>query len=100
MYPICFLFVRYRMLDKRKSKTLLDKCLGCNFCGDICDNGFSWIEDAKFLWDVSTRHRKSMLRMHNFDKKHPHIIKTVGCRCIIYKRSILTTHKMQDVDAI
>lgn len=45
-----------------------------NFCGDICDNGFLGIEDAKFCWEVSASYRKSRLRMHNFNEKHPHVL--------------------------
>ena len=53
------------------------------FEGDICDNGLSGFEDAKFLQEVSASYRNSKLRMHNFDGKHPHIIENVGCRCKI-----------------
>ena len=100
MYFSCFRFVCYRVLDELKSRTLVDKCCGCNFCGNICDNGFSEIEDAKFWWGVSARHRKSTLRMHNFDEKYPQVIENVGCRWKICEGSILKPQKRQDVDAI
>lgn len=57
--------------------------------GDICDDGFSGIEDARFLREASVSYRRSKLRMHNFNGKHPHIIENVGCRCKIYEGSIL-----------
>ncbi len=38
--------------------------------------------------------------MHNFTGKHPHVIENVECRCKISARSILTSQKRQDVDAI
>ena len=49
-----------------------------NFCGDICDNGFLGIEDAKFLWEVSARHRKSRLQMHNFCGRYLQGLESVG----------------------
>ena len=67
---------------------------------NICDSGFSEIEDAKFGWEVSAKHRKSKLRMHNFKEKHPHVIENVRCRCKICEGSILKYQKRQDVDAI
>ena len=45
--------------------------------GDICDSGFSEIEDAKFGWEVSAKHRKSKLKMHNFKEEHPQVIENV-----------------------
>ena len=89
------------MLDEWKSRTLLGKRCGYNFCGEgICGSGFSGIEDAKFWWGVSASYRKSELRMHNFNEKHPHVIENVGCRCKICEGSILKSKKRQDVDAI
>ena len=38
--------------------------------------------------------------MQNFNEKHPHVIKNVGCRCKIYEGSIFKSQKRQDVDAI
>ena len=61
MYPICFRFVRYRMLDELNSRTLLDER-----CGYIYDNRFSGIEDVQFRWGVSASYGKSKLRMQNF----------------------------------
>lgn len=47
MYPICFRFVRYRMLDELNSRTLLDeRCGYIILMGGICDNGFDGIEDV------------------------------------------------------
>ena len=40
------------------------------------------------------------LKMQNFDEKHPHVIKNVGCRCKIYEGSIFKSQKRQEVDAI
>jgi len=40
------------------------------------------------------------LKMQNFDEKHPHGIKNVGCRCKICEGSIFKSQKRQDVDAI
>ena len=40
------------------------------------------------------------LKMQNFDGEHLHVIKNVGCRCKIFKESILKSQKRQDVDAI
>ena len=58
-------------------------------CGEvwIFDSRYDWedvigmeIEDAKFGWGVSAKHRKSKFRMHNFNEKHPQVIENVGCR--------------------
>ena len=59
--------------------------------GNICDDRFSGLEDAKFLRELSASYRKSKLRMHNFNEKHPQVIENVGCRCKIYKGSIRTS---------
>ena len=67
---------------------------------NICDSGFFRIEDAKFGWEVSAKHRKSKLRMHNFKEKHPQVIENVRCRCKICEGSILKYQKRQDADAI
>ena len=40
------------------------------------------------------------LKMQNFDGKHLHVIKNVGCRCKICEGSIFKSQKRQDVDAI
>ena len=40
------------------------------------------------------------LKMQNFDEKHPHVIKNVGCRCKICEGSIFKSQKRQDVDTI
>lgn len=45
---ICFRCVRYRMLDELKSRTLLGDRCGLQFLWEICDSGFSGVEDAKF----------------------------------------------------
>ena len=68
--------------------------------GDICDSGFSGIEDAKFWLGVSTKYWKSKLRMRNFTGEYLHVIENVGCRCKICKGSIFKSQKRQDVDAI
>ena len=67
---------------------------------DICDSGFSEIEDAKFWWRASAKHWKSKLRMRNFTGEHLHVIENVGCRCKICKGSIFKSQKRQDADAI
>ena len=77
------------MLDEQKSRTLLNKRRGCNFSGDICDNGFSEIEDAEFYWGVSAGYRKNKLRMRNFTEEYPQGMENVGCRCKICGGSIL-----------
>ena len=77
------------MLDELKSRTLQDKRRGCNFCGDICDSGFSRIEDAKFLSEVSASHGKSKLGMQNFDGEYLQVMGRASCGCIISMRSIL-----------
>ena len=38
---------------------------------------FGGIEDAKLGWEVSAKHRKSKLKMHNFKEEHPHVIENV-----------------------
>ena len=68
--------------------------------GDICDSGFSGIEDAKFLRGVSAKYRKSRLRMRNFCREYLQGIENVGCRCKICEGSILKSQKRQDVDII
>ena len=44
---------------------MFGRCCGYNFSGDICDSGFSEIEDAEFLREVSASHGKSKSRMHS-----------------------------------
>ena len=55
---------------------------------------------AQFLRGVSASYRKGKLRMHNFNEEHPQVIENVGCRCKIFKGSILRSQKRHDVDAI
>ena len=55
---------------------------------------------AQFLRGVSASYRKGKLRMHNFNEEHPQVIENVGCRCKIFKGSILKSQKRHDVDAI
>ena len=60
MYSICFRFVRYRVLDELKSRTLLDRCCGCNFVG------------------ISATMDFRELRMHNFAGKHLQVMERAG----------------------
>ena len=83
-----------------------------NFCSDsvsgkyISDVFLQYViaclmnERAELYWRVSARYRKSRLKMQNFDGKHLHVIKNVGCRCKICEGSIFKSQKRQDVDAI
>ena len=71
------------MLDELNSRTLLDER-----CGYIILMGVSAIMDLMELkmrnfcrMYLSASYRKSKLRMHNFNEKHPHVIENVGCRC-------------------
>ena len=95
MYPICFRFVRYRMLDGLNSRTLLDER-----CGYICDNRFSGIEDVQFRWGVSASYGKGKLRMQNFCGMYLQVIERASWGCRISMRSILMLSKMWNVDAI
>ena len=66
---------------------------------DICDSGFSRIEDAKFLSEVSASHGKSKLWMHNFDGEYLQVKERANLGCTISMRSILTLSKMWNADA-
>ena len=66
---------------------------------DICDSGFSRIEDAKFLSEVSASHGKSKLGMYNFAGEYLQVMGRASCGCTISMRSILTLSKMWNADA-
>ena len=66
---------------------------------DICDSGFSRIEDAKFLSEVSASHGKSKFGMHNFAGEYLQVKERASCGCTISMRSILTLSKMWNADA-
>ena len=66
---------------------------------DICDSGFSRIEDAKFLSEVSASHGKSKLWMHNFAGEYLQVKERANLGCTISMRSILTLSKMWNADA-
>ena len=55
----------------------LNRTQGILLSGGICDSGFLEIEDAKLGWEVSAKHRKSKLKMHNFKEEHPQVIENV-----------------------
>ena len=54
---------------------------------------------AQFLRGVSASYRKGKLRMHNFNEEHPQVIENVGCRCKIFKESILKSQKSKSIIA-
>ena len=54
---------------------------------------------AQFLRGVSASYRKGKLRMHNFNEEHPQVIENVGCRCKIFKGSILRSQKSKSIIA-
>ena len=66
---------------------------------DICDSGFSRIEDAKFLSEVSASYGKSKLWMHNFAGEYLQVMGRANLGCTISMRSILTLSKMWNADA-
>ncbi|MBD8931219.1 MAG: hypothetical protein EGQ79_03655, partial [Ruminococcus sp.] len=52
---------------------------------------------AQFLRGVSASYRKGKLWMHNFNEEHPQVIENVGCRCKIFKGSILKSQKSKSI---
>lgn len=48
---------------------------------DICDSGFSRIEDAEFLQKVSASYRKCVMQMQNLQRKYPQVLEKARCRC-------------------